>query len=86
MGKLCWCRKYPCQVKLNDHQRTVAFSYHKEPVSLNVCKVQNRVYLNLQRKKQKISVKIESDFLINAVCRENQDSIFTLFLEVGICG
>ena len=31
------------------------------------------------KKKQKISVKIESDFLINAVCRENQGSIFTFF-------
>ena len=30
-------------------------------------------------KKQKISVKIESDFLLNAVCRENQGSIFTFF-------
>ena len=37
-GEIMLVQEVPCQVKLNDHQWTVAFSYHKEPVSLNVCK------------------------------------------------
>ena len=32
-GEIMLVQEVPCQVKLNDHQWTVAFSYHKEPVS-----------------------------------------------------
>ena len=37
-GEIMLVQEVPCQVKLNDHQWTVAFSYHKEPVSLKICK------------------------------------------------